>query len=177
LIIRTKHLIIRQFIEADLADFTNYRAIPAVAEYQSWSNYTYEEAVAKYSQMSAVPFGTVGHWFQLAVVKTDSAALAGDLAVHFIDDAQVEIGFTVAPSFQRTGVAYEAMCALLDYLFSDMKKHRAVAITDVRNIASCALLEKLGFRKEAHHIDNIFFKGAWGSEYVYAILRSEWNTN
>jgi len=29
-------------------------------------------------------------------------------------------------------------------------------------------------RREAHFIDNIFFKGAWGSEFLYAILEEEW---
>lgn len=33
------------------------------------------------------------------------------------------------------------------------------------NTASYRLLEKLGFRREAHLIQNVFFKGAWGDEY------------
>jgi RimJ/RimL family protein N-acetyltransferase len=174
LTIRTQNLIIRQFSEADLVEFATYRAIPAVAEFQTWSNFTYEDAIATHSKMTEVPFGTVGSWFQLAIKKGEAAPLAGDLAVHFLDEQQVEIGFTVAPSFQRTGIAHEAMLGLLGHIFTIMSKHRAIAVTDTRNVASCGLLEKLGFRREAHHVDNIFFKGAWGSEYVYAILRSEW---
>jgi RimJ/RimL family protein N-acetyltransferase len=44
----------------------------------------------------------------------------------------------------------------------------------VENVASWRLLEKLGFRREAHLIENIFFKGAYGSEYHYALLEREW---
>jgi len=177
LTIRTQSLIIRQFSEADLVEFAAYRAIPAVAEYQTWSSFTYVDALAKHAKMIEVPFGTVGSWFQLAIKKGEAAPLAGDLAVHFLDEQQVEIGFTVAPSFQRTGIAYEAILGLLGHLFSIMNKHRVIAVTDTRNVASCGLLEKLGFRKEAHHVNNIFFKGSWGSEYVYAILQSEWKAN
>jgi hypothetical protein len=36
------------------------------------------------------------------------------------------------------------------------------------------LLEKLGFRREAHYRQNIFFKGAWGDEYLYALLKSDY---
>ncbi len=54
-----------------------------------------------------------------------------------------------------------------------MKKHRVIAITDTRNTASFKLLEKLGFRREGHYVQNIFFKGAWGDEYLYALLASE----
>ena len=55
----------------------------------------------------------------------------------------------------------------------ELKKHRVVATTDVENTASYRLLETLGFRREGHFIQNIFFKGAWGDEYQYALLRSE----
>lgn len=34
--------------------------------------------------------------------------------------------------------------------------------------------EGLGFRREAHYRQNIFFKGEWGDEYLYALLRSEY---
>jgi RimJ/RimL family protein N-acetyltransferase len=29
-------------------------------------------------------------------------------------------------------------------------------------------------RREAHLLENDFFNGRWGSEFVYAILASEW---
>jgi RimJ/RimL family protein N-acetyltransferase len=50
-----------------------------------------------------------------------------------------------------------------------------VAECDVRNTASFSLLARLGFRREAHLIENIWFKGAWGSEFHYAMLEQEWN--
>ena len=78
LTIRTQNLIIRQFSETDLVEFAAYRAIPAVAEYQTWSNFTYVDALAKHAKMIEVPFGTVGSWFQLAIKKGEVAPLAGD---------------------------------------------------------------------------------------------------
>ena len=59
------------------------------------------------------------------------------------------------------------------YAFGKLKMHRVVATTDAKNVASYRLLEKLGFRREAHFLQNIFFKGAWGDEYQYALLHSE----
>ena len=29
-------------------------------------------------------------------------------------------------------------------------------------------------RREGHFIQNIWFKGKWGDEYLYAVLREEW---
>jgi RimJ/RimL family protein N-acetyltransferase len=52
--------------------------------------------------------------------------------------------------------------------------HRIIAVLDDRNAASAQLLERLGMRREAHHLEAIFFKGEWANEYVYALLRTEW---
>jgi len=36
------------------------------------------------------------------------------------------------------------------------------------------MLERLGFRREGHFVENLLFKGQWGSEYYYAMLKREW---
>ncbi|CAH0525789.1 GNAT family N-acetyltransferase [Vibrio hippocampi] len=171
--LKTNNYRLRAFETKDLNRFAQYRAQKSVAQYQSWSDYTYQDAVALFESTDYFRFAVVGQWYQLAIALQDSDELVGDLAVHFIDDEQVELGFTVAPDFQGQGVATEAASALLAYLFSELGKHRVVATTDANNVASYSVLEKLGFRREAHFIQNIFFKGAWGDEYQYALLSSE----
>lgn len=49
------------------------------------------------------------------------------------------------------------------YAFRDLGLHRVVASCDVDNLASARLLERVGMRREGHFIENIWFKGAWGS--------------
>lgn len=53
---------------------------------------------------------------------------------------------------------------------------RVVAIANLRvgNGASARLCERLGMRREAHHVQDICFKGVWSDTYQYAILASEW---
>lgn len=170
----TQRFVIRELQQEDLEAFTRYRADPEVARFQGWSEYCYEDALELLSEIQAQPFGTPGHWFQLAIIDRQTQQLAGDLAVHFIDRAQVEVGFTVAPAFQRQGVASEALRALLAYLFDQLAKHRVVAITDAENHAAGGLLQKMGFRQEGHFIQNLFFDGRWGSEFQFAILNAEW---
>ena len=36
------------------------------------------------------------------------------------------------------------------------------------------LLERLGLRREGYFIQNVWFKGKWADEYLYAILQDEW---
>ncbi len=101
--------------------------------------------------------------------------MLGDCALHFLaDDQQVEIGFTLAPEHQGQGLAKEAVFLLLDYVFTEMAKHRVVAIIDAENHSAEKLLLALRFRQEAHFRKNVFFKGKWSDECLFACLASEW---
>lgn len=172
-VLKTENLVIRAFERKDLETFTQYRSQEMVAKYQSWSNYTYQDAVKFFESMDYSTFGREGNWYQLAISSFDSDELIGDIAVHFIDQDQIEIGFTIAPQHQGKNIATKAVSCFLRYVFGELNKHRVVATTDAENTASYRLLEKLSFRREGHFIQNIFFKGAWGDEYQYALLHSE----
>lgn len=104
--------------------------------------------------------------------------MLGDVAVHFFDAGrQAELGVTFAPSHQRQGVAREALNAVIALLFGPLAKHRITAVVDTRNLPATALFGKLDFRCEAHWRQNVFFKGAWGDEFGFALLQSEWREN
>ena len=174
--IETARLRLRRFAAADLATFIAYRNDPAIARFQSWEGITEAEAVAFLRAVEAAPAGVPGEWLQIAVERKDSGRMIGDCAFKVMEDdtRQAEIGYTLAREAHGQGFATEAVAALLTYLFTALDLHRVVAIVDVRNAASVALLERLGMRREGHFLQNVWFKGAWGDEYLYAILRDEW---
>ncbi|AIY40123.1 Ribosomal-protein-serine acetyltransferase [Collimonas arenae] len=168
-------MILRGFTRHDLAAFSGYRNKPEVARYQSWSTYSTEDAEAFFEQQHGLAFNADDTWFQIAAERKEDAALAGDVAVHFFDGGlQAEIGVTFDSIYQGQGYAWEALSRVIGLLFEDLKKHRIVATVDASNLRVQHLLEKLGFRREAHFRENIFFKGAWSDEYGYALLASEW---
>lgn len=172
-VLKTERFVIRAFERKDLEVFAQYRSQKLVAKYQSWTSFTHQDAVEFFEDMDYSTFGGEGKWYQLAISTLETDELVGDLAVHFIDKNQVEIGFTVSPEHQGKSFATEAISSLLAYVFGELNKHRVIAITDTENMAAYRLLEKLGFRREGHFIQNVFFKGAWGDEYQYALLHSE----
>ena len=168
-------LVLRPFRRSDLPAFTAYRSDPEVARYQSWSSYTPQDADAFFARQEHLAFDTDGSWFQLAVERAADGVLLGDVALHFFDEGrQVEIGFTFDRAHQGAGYANEAVARVLALLFGEMGKHRVVATVDVENARAVRLLERLCFRGEAHHVQNVFFKGAWSDEYTYALLAQEW---
>ena len=175
--LESKRLILRRFKYADLESFQAYRADPDVARYQAWENYTRVDAETFFEGMSIAHPDVPGSWFQYAIEVKATSDMIGDLGMVTLADEprQVNMGFTLAAEHQGKGYATEAVLRLLEYAFDDLNKHRVVATTDCLNDRSIALLERVGMRREGHYLQNVWFKGAWGDEYQYAMLRSEWN--
>ena len=147
----TARLVIEPLAERDIPEFVEYRRLPDVARYQSWTpNYSTEQAgLLVNDQPSALP--QPGGWLQLAMHDA-AGRLVGDLAVHTLDDGY-ELGVTVG--VQRQGYATEGMMALIEHLIPS----RIVAFTDSRNDAVAALLTKVGFAEVSQEPD--WFKDEW----------------
>ena len=173
----TPRLHVRPFAHADLEAFVAYRADPDVARYQSWSSYTLEDGRALIEAMQGVEPGAPGQWYQFALEERAGGTLVGDLAlkVDASEPREAEVGFSLAPAQQGKGYGTEAMLALLDHTFVTLGLHRVIAVTDALNAPAAALLDRVGMRREAHFHENVFFKGAWGSEFLFAMLAREWH--
>jgi RimJ/RimL family protein N-acetyltransferase len=124
-----------------------------------------------------LPFGKPGEWIQYGIEKKDDNRIIGDCAIKLQENNPriAEIGITISHLYQKKGFAKEAMLSILSFLFNEKKLHRIVERVDAENIASIHLLKSVGFKQEGHFIDNVFFKGKWGSEFQYAMLKREWD--
>ncbi len=176
--LESPRLVLRNFQDSDLETFIAYRNIPKVAIYQGWKlPYPREKALELFKNFKNKDTVEQGDWIQLAVELKADGELIGDVGIFvFRQDArQARIGFTIAPVYWRKGFAMEATMRLLEYLFDERNFHRVSADCDVLNTGSWKLLEKVGFRREAHHISSYpMGENQWNDEYVYAMLASEW---
>lgn len=173
--LHTERLTLRRLHEDDAPALVAYRARPEVARFQSWDTFTLEDAARLIAGQLVLAPDTPGTWLQLAIVETASGQLIGDCGLHFRadDPRQAELGITLAPSHQGRGLAAEALRGVLGYLFETLNKHRVSAVTDAENGAAAALFRRLGFRQEGHFVEHVWFKGAWGSEFLFALLQRE----
>ena len=174
--LKTSRLTIRRFRDGDAAPFAAYRSDPEVERYQGWESCSDVEARSFITSQRDRSPGAADEWFQFAIEETQTNALAGDVGLFCFDEgaAQGELGFTLAREHQHKGYAREALLAILEYSFGRLELHRVHSVTDERNYPAQALLENLGLRIEGRFRENLWFKGDWASERLYAMLREEW---
>jgi len=175
----TPRLQIRNLKVTDLFDFHTYRSNPDVTRYQGFDVMSLEQAEEFIKAQTEKRFGKPGEWVQYGIEKKETGKIIGDCAIKLeLNDSRIaEIGITISHLEQRKGYAKEVLFGILTFLFDVKGIHRVVEIVDVENTASIKLLESSGFKKEGHFIENIFFKGKWGSEFQYAMLKREWDDN
>ena len=167
-------LIARRFDPRDLAAFVAMRADPEVARYQSWDSYGEAQGRQDLAAMAARQPGDPG-WFQIALQLKNTGELIGDCGLRILEgDARLaQIGYTIVRAYWNNGYATEAVTALTTYVFETFPLHRITASVDPRNLASCRVLEKAGYLKEAHFRQSEWFKGDWADDVVYGTLRGE----
>lgn len=174
--IESERLILKPLTSEDASEVVRIHSIPDVSRYQGWQPSSAEEISDFIDRMTSNDFLAPDQWFQLSISLKDGSKLIGDCGVHAgaSDRRLVEIGISIDPLFQKQGYAQEAITSLLDFIFENTDTHRVHASIDPRNEPSIRLFENLGFRKEAHLVRSLWFKGEWADDLIMAVLREEW---
>ncbi len=172
MIFSSARLIARPFGPHDLGAFVAMRNDAEVARYQSWENYTVADGRRLLEELASLRPGEPG-WFQYALEDRETGTFVGDCGLNILaeDERLAQIGYTIARPFWNRGLATEAVLALTAHCFSAYPIHRITASVDPRNVASCRVLEKAGYVKEAHFRQSEWCKGGWADDAVYARLR------
>lgn len=173
--LNTKRLALRSLQIDDAEALFKYRSDAITNQYQGWIPKTNDDARNFISKV-AEKIDEYGTWFQFAIVLEVTGELVGDIGIHFFDadNFQVEVGCTLAKKNHSKGIAVEALKTLINYLFTNLNKRRITCSIDPRNSPSIKMVERLGFRKEAHFKQSIFIDGEWYDDMVYALLKDEW---
>lgn len=88
---------------------------------------------------------------------------------------RAEIGYMSFPEFNGKGYMSEAIKAVVAYGFEQMDLHSIEAIIDPENSASERVLQKNGFVKEAHILENELWEGKYLDTVIYSLLRRNFN--
>jgi RimJ/RimL family protein N-acetyltransferase len=175
--LETERLVLRPHRMSDLDDLARFHGDPEVVRYVPWP---LRDRAATEETLQVKLGQTVleehGQWLVLAVELRATRTVIGEVLLKWASDRQGELGFAFARDHQRQGYAAEAAAAVLRLAFEDLGFHRVTAVCIDENIASARLLRRLGLRQEARLVDNVFFKGDWATQLVFAITEDMWRS-
>lgn len=172
----TRRLKLRKFTETDAARYHSYRSLPETVRYIYLPPITVQESVERMPKYAGLEFEADGDAFILAIQPKDATELAGEILLKYesVAGKQGELGYSLHPDCRGKGYVTEAAVEMLRLGFEHFGFHRIFARIATANTSSVRVAERLGMRREAHLIESEFCNGEWDSEYVYAILASEW---
>jgi RimJ/RimL family protein N-acetyltransferase len=176
--VTTERLSIRPSTQEDAAAFFAYRRLPEVSDWLPRLSPD-EAGVAERFEDGDFRVRTL-------VIEVDGRVV-GDLYLHVSDSwaqaeardpeppRQAEIGWALDPAYQGRGLAAEAVRALVDLCFGELRLRRVFATCFADNTGSWRLMERLGMRREAHSVkDALHREHGWVDGYTYALLADEW---
>lgn len=174
---RTERLILRLLRPDEAEAYAAHRSDPEVARYVPWSApFPVEEARKIIDGTAGRAFDVQAQRLTLAVERAADGVFIGEAMLRHPehDPRQAIIGYALARHAHGQGYATEIVRELQRRVFGELQLHRIAAVCDERNAASCRVLEKCGFRREARFVKGSFFKGEWVTEIHYGMLREEW---
>ena len=123
--------------------------------------------------MEHVAAGTAILW---GIALNDSEQLIGSCTLFKINhqNRNCEIGYILNRAYWGQGLMSEAIKCVIDHAFDVLDLHRLEADTDPKNLASLALLEKLGFQREGYFRERWFVHAKWHDSVMLGLLRSDY---
>ena len=82
-----------------------------------------------------------------------------------------ELGYMLLPEYWGKGYVTEAVTTLLNFAFNTLNFHSIEAVIDSRHKASERILQKNGFSKEAHFVENFYYNSEFTDTVIYSLLK------
>ena len=169
-IAETDRLILRRYLESDLQDLYEYLSNSEVVKYEPYKPMNMDEVRRNLEWRISTEE-------MVAVECKNGHKMIGNVYLGKRDFESLELGYVFHQDSWGKGYAKESCRALADQAFSH-GVHRIFAECDPENRSSWKLLESLGFEREAHFKQNVYFwkdhenRPLWKDTYVYAKLKS-----
>ena len=142
--LETERLILRNLSADDAPIMHDYRNNEQCARYQRGQTKDYAGIVQLISSHQDDTITTQKPSIAAVVLK-DTNELVGEIVV-MPNDGTITLGYTFSYRHHRKGYAYESLKSLISILHQRYPEWEFICFTDVQNVASMALLQKLAFR-------------------------------
>lgn len=161
----------------DLSALARLHANPRAMRYWSCEAWADGDMARAEAYLDAIDAGARdGSLLQFAGRCTGDEALAGWVTLYNIDakNRRAEIGYLLDPALWGRGLARRMLGLAIGHAMDGMGLHRIEADVDPRNLASCGLLEALGFVREGLLRERWRTGGELQDTAFYGLLARDW---
>lgn len=171
-ILKTKRLTLREIRPSDAARIFEMRASGRVNQFIARENMAlagHSEMLVERTNLAYENRQAIG-W---AGILRENEEIIGTCGFNSIDfpNLRAEIGGELAVEYWGKNIAIEAIAAILDFGLYTMNLHTIEAKVSPENRGAIFVLESMGFVKEAHYKDRIYFREKFLDMAVYTLIK------
>ena len=172
-IIKTKRLLLRQFIASDLENVYKGLSDPEIIKYYGVSYKTLEDTKAQMQFFVDLEKEGTGIWW--AVCSLDNKTFYGAGGLNSLNKVhkKAEIGFWLLTEFWGQGIMTEVMPIICNYGFDNLELHRIEGLVETDNLNCKNVMKKLDFKLEGTMKDCEVKNGKFISLDIYAKFKND----
>ena len=173
----TDRLLLREHRESGLEYFHAWISVPEVMRFVGFPlSGSLAESRQRLSQIIQAARCQDRKQYFFAIVTKHNNSYIGDTGLTILNQQQdsgiAENGYFLLPTNQKQGYAVEAVKAVLDFGFTELKLHKIIAHCDKRNTSSENVMFRCGMVNEGDfRLHRFAADGVWTDELVYAIVK------
>jgi RimJ/RimL family protein N-acetyltransferase len=163
--------------EFRLDDLDDYLAIVGDDRVTNWLSFdSRDRDTAQQALAAAVERSEQGDRpdYMLAVTRLDDDRLIGFARLGPTGVQAAHLGYAIAADHWGHGYATDASRTLVRFAFENLDLHRVSAAIGPENLASVAVVKRLGFSYEGRIRHHVFTNDAWRDSLLYSILTDEY---
>ncbi len=177
-VLKTERLTLREIRVTDADEIFEMRASGRVNQFISRPNMgkltdsvsLIEKTILAFENKQAIGW---------AGILRENNEIIGTCGFNQIDfnNMRAEIGGELSVDFWGKNIAVEAVKAIVHFGLETLNLHTIEAKVSPNNRGAIFLLEEIGFRKEAHFVDRIFYDNQFSDMAVYTLIKGNENLN
>jgi ribosomal-protein-alanine N-acetyltransferase len=171
-ILKTKRLTLRAITKEDAEEIFKMRANGRVNQFIARPNMEDKESAVELVERVTLAYQNK-QAIAWAGILRDNKTIIGTCGFNNIDipNLRAEIGGELSVDYWGKNIAIEAVEAILKFGLHTIGLHTIEAKVSPDNRGSVYLLEQLGFKKEAHYVDRIYFREKFSDMAVYTLIK------
>jgi len=177
-ILETGRLKLRRIIESDAKEiFSIFSSEEIMEHYGMYPFISIEQAETLIERLEMAFQKNISVRWGITLKESDK--LIGTCGFHNWNKMhyRIEIGYELSKEYWGKGYMKEAIAALLEFAYTEMRINRVEGLVYPENIPSRELLKRMNFKEDAVLAEYAYFRDQFQDLVMFSLVKSKWSMN